>query len=108
MATAYRIQPEPFLNAAEIEACQRYEAEQAFEKAKLPTSWRSDWIRAFIATLRGFAASDAGSQALKAENRRRSEEQYLSYIEEENRPLLLKLRADNETVLHALQEQRRA
>ena len=81
MATAYRLDPIVPLNAAEIDACQQFEAEQAFATAGFPETWRKDFIRAYRSTMRGFAASDASSPALKAEVERREIERDTIYRE---------------------------
>lgn len=71
MAYAVRLDPIAPLNAAEIDACGRFEADQAFDREGYPEWARERWVAAYRATYRGFAASSGGSSALKAEVERR-------------------------------------
>lgn len=81
MAYAVRIEPVAFLNAAEIDACDRFQADQAFDATGYPEWARERWVSAYRATCRGFAASKAGSPALKAEVERREIERDAIYRE---------------------------
>ena len=81
MGYAVRIAPEQPLNAAEIDACGRFEADQAFDREGYPEWARERWVSAYRATCRGFAASAGGSIALKAEVERRASEKAEAYRE---------------------------
>lgn len=81
MVYAVRIAPDAPLNAAEIDACQQFEAEQAFVSAGFPAQWRDDFTRAYRSTMRGFTACDAGSPSLRTEVERREIERDTIYRE---------------------------
>jgi hypothetical protein len=81
MAYAVRLDPIVPLNAAEIDACDRFEADRAFDREGYPEWARERWVAAYRATCRGFAASAGGSDALKAEVERREIERNTIYRE---------------------------
>ncbi len=82
MAYAVRIEPETPLNLAELDACDRFSADQAFDREGYPEWARERWVSAYRATMRGFDASRGASPALKAEVERREIERSEMYRQE--------------------------